>query len=126
MRANSASDTGPEVKLRKALWKAGVRGYRKNDRRIFGKPDLWFPRARLAVFVHGCFWHGCSRCTKNLNSRQNRAFWEAKIARNQARDAVVAQNLKDRGYRLAIVWECDLSRDIESIVATIRQLIHQA
>jgi DNA mismatch endonuclease (patch repair protein) len=123
MKANSAVETSPEVTLRKALWKAGVRGYRKNDGRIFGRPDLYFARARLCVFIHGCFWHGCLRCKRNLKPKQNSAFWEAKVCRNQARDALVTQTLAADNFRVAVYWECDVRTHLDEVVRDIVLLL---
>jgi len=107
MRAVKSSDTGPERLLRRRLWAAGFR-YRLHRRDLPGKPDLTFPGRRLAVFVHGCFWHGhvCPRGARR--PKTNAAYWRAKIARNQARDADVAVALQALGWRSVVVWECEL------------------
>lgn len=119
MRANRSEETGLELRLRHALWAAGLRGYRKNDRRIAGKPDVYVPRARLCVFVHGCFWHGCEKCARKLKPATNRAFWEAKIERNRARDADVLATLSDQGYRVLVYWECEVKQRLDAIVAEV-------
>lgn len=119
MRANRSEETGPEQRLRHALWAAGLRGYRKNDRRIAGKPDVYVPRARLCVFVHGCFWHGCETCARKLKPATNRAFWEAKIARNRERDAEVRAALSEQGYRVLVYWECEVKQRLDAIVAEV-------
>ena len=91
-----------------ALFRAhGITGWRRNAR-VFGKPDFVFRAARLAVFVDGCFWHGCPRhATKPAN---NRAFWKAKLARNAQRDREVTRTLRKAGWRVLRVWECALTR----------------
>ncbi|MCW5940698.1 MAG: very short patch repair endonuclease [Fimbriimonadaceae bacterium] len=119
MRANRSEETGLELRLRRALWAAGLRGYRKNDRRLIGKPDVYVPRARLCVFVHGCFWHGCERCARKLKPATNRAFWEAKITRNRTRDAEVRSMLEADGYRVLVYWECEVKERLEAIVAEV-------
>lgn len=84
-----------------------VTGWRRNAR-VFGKPDFVFRAAKLAVFVDGCFWHGCPRhATMPAN---NRPFWKAKLARNAARDRDVTRTLRKAGWRVVRVWECDLAK----------------
>lgn len=118
MRANVSADTKPEQELRRALWAAGFRGYRKNVRTLPGTPDIVFPRLKLAIFVHGCFWHGCSRCTRNLAPKTNSAFWRAKVEQNEERDARVTTELERLGFRVVTVWECELAEDaLEKVVA---------
>lgn len=113
MQGNRSQETKPEMKLRRLLWDAGVRGYRKNVARLPGKPDIVFGPARLAIFVHGCFWHGHD-CPRSRTPHTNRAFWLEKIRRNQERhDRSVAQ-LQEIGFRVLTIWECELSADPES------------
>jgi len=94
-------DTGPELALRKALRAAGLRGYRTN----WGRPsiDVAFTRRRLAVFVDGCFWHGCPEHCKT--PKTNRAYWVPKIARNAARDKESAAAWESRGWVVLRLWE---------------------
>ena len=119
MRANRAKDTKPEISLRKALWAAGLRGYRKNVRGLPGTPDVVYGRARLAVFVHGCYWHQCPRCLRNRTPKTNRLYWEAKFAANVERDARQLGRLEAMGWRTLVVWECDL-KDLPSAVERVR------
>ncbi|MEM8986197.1 MAG: DNA mismatch endonuclease Vsr [Pseudomonadota bacterium] len=111
MRAVKAKDTKPELKLRKALHALGFR-YRLHRKDLPSKPDLVFPGRRAVIFVHGCFWHGhdCKRGARI--PKQNRAYWEAKIARNKARDERNINALTDIGWRVLTVWECQL-KDIK-------------
>ncbi len=107
MRAVKSRDTGPELKIRKALHARGFR-YRLNDKRLPGSPDLVFPRHRAVLFVHGCFWHGHD-CARGMRTpKTNAAYWRAKIARNVKRDAAVRAALRRMGWRVKISWECDL------------------
>ncbi|MGV3614500.1 MAG: very short patch repair endonuclease [Fimbriimonas sp.] len=122
MRANRGTETAPERRLRKALWADGLRGYRKNVRHLPGKPDVVFGRARLAVFVHGCYWHQCPHCTRNLTPKTNAAFWQAKFAANEARDGRNREALAAMGYRVHTVWECQM-KDMDALVAEIRGLL---
>ncbi len=73
---------------------------------IFGKPDFAFPRKSVAMFVDGCFWHGCSKCFRL--PKTNKCFWQSKVAANKRRDKVVNSELKKRGWRVIRVWEHEL------------------
>ncbi|MFN3960541.1 MAG: very short patch repair endonuclease [Parvularculaceae bacterium] len=107
MRAVKGCDTGPELKLRKALNARGFR-YRLNDRRLPGSPDLVFPKHRAVLFVHGCFWHGHDCARGRRKPKTNAAYWRAKIARNVKRDREAVAALRRMGWRIKISWECDL------------------
>ncbi len=111
-----------EVALGRLMWASGLRGYRKHWR-IEGRPDFAWPGLRVAVFVDGCFWHGCTRC-KSL-PRTNRTFWRDKIDANRRRDRRVSRKLKSVGWNVIRVKECSVSRPstlqrIESAVAAAR------
>lgn len=97
-------DTGPEIILRLALHKLGVR-YRLHDKNLPGSPDLVFPRYRAVVFVHGCYWHshGCNRSTI---PKTRTGFWKSKFLANKERDERNLRLLKESGWRVRIVWEC--------------------
>jgi DNA mismatch endonuclease (patch repair protein) len=85
----------------------GITGWRRH-RPVFGRPDFVFPKLRLAVFVDGCFWHACPRhCRMPLG---NRAFWRAKLQRNQQRDRLVRRTLQSRGWRVLRIWEHELAK----------------
>jgi DNA mismatch endonuclease (patch repair protein) len=119
MSANRSVNTKPEIALRTALWHAGHRGYRKNVTRLPGKPDIVFGRQRVAIFIQGCFWHGCPNCTRNLTPKTNALYWATKISQNKARDERNAHALEAAGYRVLVVWECDLKSNVQSVVARI-------
>jgi len=123
MRANRATETRPEVKLRRALWAAGLRGYRKNVRRLPGAPDVVFGPSKVCVFLHGCFWHGCERCSRNLKPRKNAAYWEAKIARNRERDRRNEEALAADGWQVLTIWECELKESLASFVERVREAV---
>jgi DNA mismatch endonuclease (patch repair protein) len=116
MRSNRGKDTGPELVLRRALWASGARGYRVNLSKLPGKPDIVFTRAKLAVFVHGCFWHGCERCSHFTYPKANAEFWRAKIERTRERDKENEARLCAMGYTVLVVRECELKEDIERAV----------
>lgn len=95
-----------ELALGKELWAAGLRGYRKHWP-VEGRPDFAWPRLKVAVFVNGCFWHGCARC-RSLPST-NRKFWKQKIESNQQRDRRVTRRLRCLGWCVLRVRECAVS-----------------
>jgi DNA mismatch endonuclease (patch repair protein) len=119
MQGNRSKDTGPELRVRKALWAAGVRGYRKNVRKLPGCPDLVFGRERLVIFVHGCYWHRCPHCSRNLNPKTRADYWSAKFDRNVERDAEATAELEALGYRVEVVWECEVAKGLAGVVERI-------
>ncbi len=107
MRRVKGRDTGPEMKVRRLLWALGAR-YRLHRKDLPGSPDVVMAGRRLAIFVHGCFWHG-HRCARGARTpKSNTAYWTAKVARNRARDASAAQALTDDGWRVETIWECEM------------------
>lgn len=100
-------DTGPERAMRALLSSAGVRGYRLNHRGTPGRPDVTFVGRKVAVFVHGCYWHGCPHCTPSM-PRTHSAWWRRKIGANQMRDARKTTVLRKLGWSVTVVWECRL------------------
>ena len=113
MRRVRSRDTSPELRLRKLLTSLGAR-YRLNRRDLPGTPDIVMPGRRLAIFVHGCFWHGHD-CPRGARVPQaNRDYWVAKVGRNRERDARSEAALKDLGWRVEVVWECEF-KDAEAL-----------
>ena len=100
------ADTKPEVSLRTALHQCGFR-YRKNSRKLPGRPDMTFARYKAVVLVHGCFWHGHG-CHLFKWPRTRAAFWRDKINGNRDRDDMVVEELHNLGWRILTVWECSL------------------
>jgi DNA mismatch endonuclease (patch repair protein) len=115
-------DTGPELAIRRALWHAGLR-YRVRPS-IPGRPDLAFVGCKIAVFVDGCFWHGCPEHYKA--SVTNVAFWSEKIARNQHRDREVEFALRRLGWTVLRYWEHEVEGDLVSVVDRIRASVNSA
>lgn len=109
MRRVKGRDTSPELAVRKILRAAGI-GYRLGGCGLAGRPDVVMKGRRIALFVHGCFWHGhdCSRGARQ--PKTNADYWIAKIGRNRTRDADAVQALRADGWRVIVVWECDLRR----------------
>ncbi len=118
MRANRARDTAPERELRRALRAAGYPGYRLNWRAAPGRPDVSYPGRRVAVFVHGCFWHHCPRCHPRL-PRSNQGFWARKFELNRERDARKRAELEAHGWLVHEVWECDIRMRLDELVGSI-------
>lgn len=122
MSANRAKDTRPEIALRKALWRAGGRGYRLHYKRVPGRPDIAFVSKRVAIFVNGCFWHHCPKCDLPL-PKTNTAFWQAKFAANIARDARKRRELRRLGWHVITIRECDLKRSLTPALNRILRAI---
>ena len=118
MRRVKGRDTSPELRVRRLLWRLGAR-YRLHRGDLPGKPDIVLAGRRLAIFVHGCFWHGhdCARGARV--PKQNRAYWEAKVARNRARDAASHAELARLGWRTLTIWECAM-KDEAALEARLR------
>ncbi|HWE99528.1 MAG TPA: DNA mismatch endonuclease Vsr [Caulobacteraceae bacterium] len=107
MRAVKGAGTGPERVVRQIVWSLGGR-YRLNRADLPGRPDIVLPGRRLAIFVHGCFWHGHD-CRRGARVPQtNRPYWIAKIGRNRVRDAAACEALVAAGWRAETIWECEL------------------
>jgi DNA mismatch endonuclease (patch repair protein) len=124
MRAVPGQNSSAELKVRKALTRLGAR-YRLHRRDLPGSPDIVLPGRRLAIFVHGCFWHGhdCRRGARL--PKANAAYWIAKIARNQARDLAAQAALAAAGWRVEVVWECEL-RDADALAGRLGAVLEAA
>ena len=113
-------NTKPELIVRKYLFSKGLR-YRLHDKHLPGKPDLVFPKYRSVVFVHGCFWHQHSGCKYAYKPKSNRLFWKKKLASNVLRDKEVKKNLRKKGWRVYVIWGCQIrERDLKSLADKIR------
>lgn len=122
MRAVKNKDSKEEIMLAKALWHLGYR-YRKNDKTVFGKPDLTFKKYKLAVFVDSEFFHGKDWETKK-KPQTNSEFWEKKIKRNIERDKEVTAFLKQSGWTVLRFWSKDVRKDLDSCIHKIVSAIH--
>jgi len=100
-------DTRPEILLRRALHAHGYR-YRLHYRKLPGRPDIVMPGRRIAIFVHGCFWHRHPECRFTTTPETRPDYWAGKFKRNVERDAENIAALQDDGWRVAVVWECGL------------------
>ena len=121
MRQVKGKNTSPELAVRKALTGLGAR-YRLHRKDLPGKPDIVLPGRRLAIFVHGCFWHGHD-CARGARVPQaNRDYWVAKVDRNRARDIRNRADLAAAGWRVETVWECEL-RDAAALKARLETML---
>jgi DNA mismatch endonuclease (patch repair protein) len=106
-------DTAPEKMVRKILHRMGYR-FRLRSAKLPGKPDVILPKHKKIVFVHGCFWHGHEGCRRSLRPASNSEYWNRKIDRNIARDARVQQELKEMGWKVLVIWQCQM-RDASTV-----------
>jgi len=111
-RIRSRGNKETELALMKLFRRHGFTGWRRHQP-VFGRPDFIFPKARLAVFVDGCFWHGCPRHS-NVPAT-NRPFWKRKLTANKVRDRLVNRTLRRRGWRVVRIWEHDLRKPARSL-----------
>lgn len=102
-------DTKPEETVRKYLFSQGFR-YRKNDKRLPGKPDIVLPKYKTVIFVNGCFWHKHEGCKYFVWPKNNAKFWKEKIESNIARDKKQYDELQNAGWNVIIIWECELKK----------------
>jgi len=119
MQAVRSRDTALEVGLRKLLWREGLR-YRLQSR-VFGRPDVVFPRLGVAVFLDGCFWHGCPKCYTAPVT--NADFWRRKLVANRRRDRLVTRRLSREGWVVLRFWSHELRRDSQSVVRAIAKTV---
>jgi DNA mismatch endonuclease (patch repair protein) len=117
-------DTEPERQVRSVLTTLGVR-YRLAPRDLPGSPDIANKRGKWAVFVHGCYWHMHSGCSKATVPKRNRVWWIAKLRRNRIRDAAKLEALERLGYAVAVVWECE-TRDVDRLTRSLRSWLDDA
>jgi DNA mismatch endonuclease Vsr len=117
-------DTALEVRFRKELRRSGIAGYRKHPR-VFGNPDLAFVGRKIAIFVDGCFWHGCGRCHRRPVAT-NSTYWRAKIARNRARDRATTRRLRASGWIVIRFWEHQIDRNIAGCVSKVAEVIERS
>ncbi len=100
-------ETKPEELVRKFLFSKGFR-YRINDKRYLGKPDIVIPKYRAIIFIHGCFWHGHENCKASKLPETNTDFWKNKISDNKARDQKNIEKLRNEGWNVILIWQCEI------------------
>ena len=115
-------NTKPEELVRKYLFSKGFR-YRKNDSKLLGKPDIVLPKYKTVIFVNGCFWHGHKGCRYFVWPKNNAEFWREKISGNIQRDRQNHQLLKQQGWHVIDIWECELKKG--TIQQTLNHLVQE-
>jgi DNA mismatch endonuclease (patch repair protein) len=122
MRAiQSKGNVTTERKLRALLIRRGIVGWKMHVKALPGNPDFAFQDSKLAVFVDGCFWHGCPKC--GHIPKTNAAYWRNKILRNMRRDEEIAKKIKGRGYSLLRFWECELKVRPERCLTVLQRRV---
>lgn len=104
-RVRSQRNKSTELKIISILKREGLKGWRRNSP-LYGKPDFIYPKQRIALFVDGCFWHGCPKCCRMPSA--HRTYWMNKIERNKIRDKQVTKFLKKNGWRVIRIWEHEI------------------
>ncbi len=108
--------------MRIALREVGIPGYRLHWKKIPGKPDIVYPGKRIAIFVNGCYWHRCPMCNLPL-PKSNFEFWKAKFNRNKARDAKKKKEIEAMGWKVFVIWECEIKKNsIENAIRIKRYI----
>ncbi|MBK1736223.1 very short patch repair endonuclease [Halorhodospira abdelmalekii] len=115
--------TAPEMKLRRLVHGMGFR-YRLHIKDLPGKPDLVFPSRRAVIFMHGCFWHRHKGCRLARLPKSKLDFWGPKLEANRKRDSRNQRRLKDLGWRVLIVWECQMA-DVDRVSAVVREFLQK-
>jgi DNA mismatch endonuclease (patch repair protein) len=121
MASIRSSETRPELTLRRALWRQGLRGWRCHWRTDAGRIDVAFTRAKVAVFVDGSFWHGHP---SKWQPNRWQGYWNEKIKRNIARDERVNRELRDAGWDVIRVWDFEIEQSAEEIAVRVADLVH--
>jgi DNA mismatch endonuclease (patch repair protein) len=121
MRAIRSKDTSPEVALRSLVHRLGYR-FRLHRKDLPGRPDLVFPGRRKVIFAHGCFWHQHPGCREGRIPGSRLDYWEPKLKRNQIRDAANIAQLEAQGWKVLVVWECEL-KDAASLGRVLKRFL---
>lgn len=117
-----SKNTKIEVKFRKLLWNNGYRNYRVKNK-IKGKPDMYFPAKKIAVFIDGCFWHKCPKCY--VEPKSNRKYWVPKIERNVTRDKKINKELKKQKIKVFRIWEHYIRKDLPQGLLVFKKTYNQ-
>jgi DNA mismatch endonuclease (patch repair protein) len=125
MRAVRRRNTGPERLLQRGLRRLRLR-FSKKSRDLPGSPDIVFRKSRVAVFVHGCFWHRHKGCPLATTPRSNIGYWRAKFAANMERDRRKVSELKRLGWKVIIVWQCEIEADADKAAQRVKSFLLRA
>lgn len=124
MSANKAKDTKPELTFRKALWKNGLRGYRLHWKKVPGRPDIVYSKKKIAIFLNGCFWHRCPYCNPST-PKTHQEFWLKKFSNNVERDKRKLNELKKLGWKVIVIWECQIKKNVSRCILRIQEKLSQ-
>lgn len=116
--------TKPEAIVRKALFALGYR-FRKNDVRLPGKPDIVLAKYKVAVFVNGCFWHRHEGCRYNRMPKSNTTYWVRKFDRNLQRDLENVGELEKSGWRVYVIWECQIEDNLDNVISNLSSFLQR-
>lgn len=124
MRGNKGKDTKPELLVRERLRDAGLTGYRLQWK-VPGRPDVAYPGKKVCIFINGCFWHRCPHCNPSM-PKTNLSYWVPKFERNVERDARNIRLLEESGWRVHVIWECELKkkaidRTFEALIPVLKE-----
>lgn len=115
-----SQDTTPEIIVRSVLHRLGFR-FRKNVNGLSGKPDIVLPKYKTVIFVHGCFWHQHRKCKRSTVPKSNVEYWKPKLAGNTRRDKQHSIELQSLGWKVAVIWECEI-KGTEKLIKKINRL----
>lgn len=115
-------DTKIEVEVRKYLFSKGYR-FRKNDKRYPGKPDIVLPKYHVAIFVHGCFWHRHEGCKDATTPKTRTEIWLEKFDKNVKNDRIKQEKLRELGWKVIVIWECEIKKDLIKTMEWLEQEI---
>lgn len=124
-----AANTKPEIMIRKYLFQKGFR-YRINYKKLVGKPDIVLPKYKAIIFIHGCFWHSHPNCKDAHLPKSNIDFWKKKISSNIKRDQQNIKLLKEMGWNVIVIWECEIKKRninllMEQVISCILSQTHR-
>lgn len=117
-------DTKFEILVRQVLFKRGYR-FRKNVKTLPGSPDIVLKKFNTVIFINGCFWHGHEPCPLFKWPKSRKEFWEKKILGNRERDFSVQQILKSEGWKVVVLWECNLRKNFELQIKKLEKIIQK-
>ena len=125
MQSIKSKDTKSEITMRKELWKLGHRNYRKNYDKIIGKPDIVFPKLKIAIFIDSEFFHGYNWEEKKNRIGTNRDYWIPKIERNMQRDENVNKELSSKGWTVLRFWDKDVKKNLQDCINKVEDAINK-
>ena len=121
MAAIKSKNTKPEIEVRKMLHALGYR-FRLHRKDLPGKPDIVLPKYKIAIFVNGCFWHQHENCKHARFPKTNRDFWKKKLEGNKLRDKLKQSQLKDLGWKIINVWECEIKNESDNLSLRLKEI----